>query len=102
MTASLANWQYNRRGYAGERSSLRRSAGAYADHVHRGEGRQLSGSASIGRVLFSKTRRRVYYRDEVLQRPLDGGFRANHYDLATGEGYWVSGPEQAGGDRPLR
>lgn len=60
---------------------------------------QLTGPARIGRVSFSKTRRRVYYRDQVLQRLPNGGYKANHYDLATGEDYWISGPKQAGGDR---
>jgi hypothetical protein len=50
-------------------------------------------------VTFSKTYKRVYYRDQVFQRLPYPGFKANHYDVATGEEYWISGPKKEGGDR---
>ena len=28
-----------------------------------------------------------------------GGYKANHYDVATGDHYWVSGPKRKGEDR---
>ena len=59
----------------------------------------LTGPARIGRVGFSKTRRTVYYAGLTLHRLPGGGFKANHYDPATGEEYWVSGPKRDGGDR---
>lgn len=60
---------------------------------------QLTGPARIGRVSFSKTRRRIYYQDQVFQRLPAGGYKANHYDVATGQDYWISGPKAMGGDR---
>jgi len=59
----------------------------------------LTGPARIGRVTFSKSFKRVYYGAQVFQRLPGGGFKANHYDLATGEEYWISGPREDGGDR---
>ncbi len=59
----------------------------------------LTGAARIGRVTFSKTMKRVYYGDRIFQRLPYPGFKANHYDVATGEDYWISGPKRAGGDR---
>jgi hypothetical protein len=32
-------------------------------------------------------------------RKLKGGFKANHFDVATGEEYWISGPKRNGQDR---
>ena len=59
----------------------------------------LSGPARIGRVRFSKSRRTLYYGDQPLRRLPAGGYKANHYDVATGEEYWVSGPKRDGRDR---
>lgn len=59
----------------------------------------LTGPARIGRVTFSKTYKRVYYRDQVFQRLPYPGWKSNHYDLATGIEYWISGPKRGGGDR---
>ena len=53
----------------------------------------------ISRVTFSKTGKMVYWHGKRLQRsPVRGGC-SNHYDLATGELYWVSGPKRNGEDR---
>ncbi len=59
----------------------------------------LTGDAWIGRATFSRTGRTVYVRGLQLQRLPIGGYKANHYDVATGEQYWVSGPKRTGGDR---
>lgn len=59
----------------------------------------LIGSARIGRVTFSKTGKSIYYRDQVFHRLPQGGFKANYYDEATKEEYWISGPKKDGGDR---
>ena len=40
--------------------------------------------------------------DRLLPRPgaaAAGGYKANHYDVATGDHYWVSGPKRKGEDR---
>lgn len=58
----------------------------------------LSGPARIGRVSFSQTGRTLYYRGRKLQ-PLSGrGFKANYFDVATGEEFWISGCKKRGGD----
>ncbi len=59
----------------------------------------LSGPARIGRVSFSKSMKRVYYRDNIFQRLPIAGFKANHYEIETGDEYWISGPKHNGGDR---
>jgi hypothetical protein len=57
----------------------------------------LSGDARIGRVTFSKTGRTIYYDGKTFQRFT--GFKANHYDVETGDEYWISGPRKDGADR---
>lgn len=59
----------------------------------------LIGDARIGRVTFSKSRRTLYYGEQELRRLPYPGYKSNHYDVATGEEYWVSGPKKDGGDR---
>jgi hypothetical protein len=63
------------------------------------KGGGLSGEARIGRVTFSKTLRTIYYRGRAFRRLPRGGYKANHYDVDTGEEYWISGPKRDGGDR---
>ena len=59
----------------------------------------LIGLAPIGRVTFSKTGRTIYYSGREF-RSLDGaGFKANYYDVASGEKYWISGPKKDGSER---
>lgn len=59
----------------------------------------LTGDARIGRISFSKTRRTLYYRDHEFRSLRGAGFKANYYDIATGEEYWISGPKKDGSDR---
>ena len=59
----------------------------------------LSGPARIGRVSFSKTGCTLYYRGKAFRSPTGGGFKANYYDVETGEGYWISGPRRDRQDR---
>ena len=66
----------------------------YAEY--KGDG--LAGSAWITRVSFSKTGKSVYFDGRTLET-LDGrGYKANYFDIATGERYWVSGPRRDGND----
>ena len=58
----------------------------------------LNGRGRIGRVSFSKTGRTLYY-DEKSFQSLKGGYKANYYDLESGEEYWISGCHKDGGDR---
>jgi hypothetical protein len=58
------------------------------------------GDAWIGRVTYSKTGRSVYYRGMLLARLSAPGFGgANHVDVDTGIGYWVTGVKQRGSNR---
>ena len=59
----------------------------------------LTGPARIGRVTFNRTFHTIYYGTQVFHRLLSGGFKANYYDEATGEEYWISGCKRRGGDR---
>ena len=59
----------------------------------------LNGAARIGRVSFSKTGKSLTYRGHTFHRIKGGGFKANHFDAATGEEYWISGPRKDGKDR---
>ena len=59
----------------------------------------LSGPARIGRDSFSKTGRTLYYGGRTFQSLKGAGFKANYYDVETGEHYWISGPRRDGADR---
>ncbi len=59
----------------------------------------LVGAGRIGRVRFSKTGRTLYYDGKTFQSLKGSGFKANFYDVETGEDYWISGPHKDGGDR---
>jgi len=58
----------------------------------------LNGPARIGRVAFSKTGRSLYYGGKTFQS-LKGGYKANYFDVETGDQYWISGCKKEGGDR---
>ena len=59
----------------------------------------LEGEARIGRVTFSKTGKTLYYRGRRFQSLKGAGFKSNHYDVETGEEYWISGCKRDGSDR---
>ncbi|MEA2707697.1 MAG: hypothetical protein QOF78_298 [Phycisphaerales bacterium] len=59
----------------------------------------LSGPARIGRVTFSKTGKTLYYGGRKFQSLRGQGFKANYFDVDTGEAYWISGCKKRGGDR---
>jgi hypothetical protein len=58
----------------------------------------LNGPARIGRVAFSKSGRTVEYRGQKFQKTKSGG-KWNHFDVETGDHYWISGPRKDGRDR---
>lgn len=60
---------------------------------------QLTGPARIGRVSFSKTGKTIYYRGQTFQSLKGRGFKANYFDIDTGDEYWISGPHSDGADR---
>ena len=66
-------------------------------YVERGGG-LAAHRGRIGRVRLSKTGRTVFYRDVELQSLAGRGYKTNHFDIASGEQYWVSGPRKDGND----
>ena len=58
----------------------------------------LTGPARIGGVVFAKTGRTIYYRGKSFQSLKGAGFKANYFDVDTGDPYWISGPKRNGGD----
>ena len=61
--------------------------------------RELTGPARIGRVTFSKSGKTIYYRGQRFQSLKGQGYKANYFDVATGEKYWISGCKKNGEDR---
>jgi len=57
-----------------------------------------SDDARIGRVRLSKTGATLYYGGKTFQS-LKGGYKANYYDVETGDEYWISGCKRDGSDR---
>lgn len=58
----------------------------------------LTGPARIGRVRFSKSGATLYYRGKAFRSLKGEGFKANYYNVETGEHYWISGPRRDGRD----
>jgi hypothetical protein len=58
----------------------------------------LTGPARIGRVKY----RRPALRSTIAARNSEAsrgeGFKANYYDVETGDEYWISGPRKDGSD----
>jgi hypothetical protein len=78
----------------GEAVSATKTRLMYVEHKADG----LRGEATISRVTFFQTGQTVYYRGRSL-RSLDGsGYKATHFDIKTGDQYWISGPRKDGFD----
>ena len=58
----------------------------------------LTGSARIGRVSFSKTGATLYYAGKTFQSLKGSGFKANYFEIESGDYYWISGPKKNGQD----
>ena len=58
----------------------------------------LAGSARIGRVQFSKTRKTIYYAGKKLQSLKGSGYKANYFNVESGMWYWVSRCRKDGND----
>jgi len=59
----------------------------------------LSGPARIGRVTFSRSGRTITYGGRSFRSLKGYGFKANFFDVETGEEHWISGPRRDGADR---
>ncbi len=58
----------------------------------------LNGPARIGRVTYSKTGKTLHYAGKSFQS-LKGGYKANFFEMESGDEYWISGCKKGGGDR---
>ncbi|MEN4759082.1 mannose-1-phosphate guanylyltransferase [Chryseobacterium sp. C39-AII1] len=58
-----------------------------------------TGPAWIGFVEFSKSGQTVYFNGKALKKLKNPGTYGNHFDIETGEEYWVSGVKKNGQDR---
>lgn len=58
----------------------------------------LVGPCRIGRVTFSKTGSTLRYQDRSFQSLKGHGFKANYFDVETGQRFWISGPRKDGAD----
>ena len=59
----------------------------------------LSGPARVGRVSFSKSGKTLYYGGRTFQSLKGSGFKANYFDVDSGDEYWISGCKRDGSDR---
>lgn len=59
----------------------------------------LNGAARIGRVTFNRTGKSLTYRGRTFQSLKGSGFKANYFDIETGEHFWISAPRKDGADR---
>ncbi len=59
----------------------------------------LTGPARIGRVEMTKLGKTIYYRGRTFRTLRGRGFKANYFDVETGEQFWISGPRRDGRDR---
>ena len=54
----------------------------------------LVGPATIGRVYFSKSGKTLYYRGLVFQSLKGAGWKANCFEINSGDHFWISGPRK--------
>jgi hypothetical protein len=57
------------------------------------------GEARIGRVTFTRTGATLRYGGREFRSLKGYGFKANYFDVASGEYYWISGCKKDGSDR---
>ncbi len=67
-------------------------------YIENKSGSGLVGSARIGRVRFSKSGKSIHYEGRTFQTLSGTGFKANYFDVETGEEYWISGCRKDGRD----
>lgn len=59
----------------------------------------LEGEARIGRVYSSKSGKTLYYRGQKFQSLKGSGYKANYFEVESGDHYWISGPRKDQNDR---
>ena len=63
------------------------------------KGEDLIGEARIGKVTFSKSMKSIHYQGKTFETLKGTGFKANYFEVETGEHYWISGCRKDGKDR---
>ncbi|NQT16599.1 MAG: 1-deoxy-D-xylulose-5-phosphate synthase [Planctomycetes bacterium] len=58
----------------------------------------LVGPARIGRVTWSKSGRSLYYGGKRFESLSGQGFKANYFEVESGDEYWISGCRKDGRD----
>lgn len=58
-----------------------------------------NGPAWIAEVEYSKTGQTLYFDDRALKKLKIPGIGTNHFDIETGEDYWVTGVKKNGHNR---
>ena len=66
----------------------------YIEH----KGHDLAGPARIGRVMFSRAGKTCRYKGREFRSLKGDGYKANYFDVETGEHYWISGCKKRGDD----
>ncbi|WP_316366108.1 hypothetical protein [Candidatus Thiodiazotropha sp. CDECU1] len=59
----------------------------------------LEGDARIGRVYLSKSGKTLYYRGQQFQSLKGSGYKANYFEVESGNHFWISGPRKDQHDR---
>jgi hypothetical protein len=49
-------------------------------------------------MSYSKTGATLYYKGQQFRSLKGSGFKANYYDVESGDEYWISGPRKDGAD----
>ncbi len=68
-------------------------------YIEKCTGTDHNGPAWIARVAMSRSGRTIYFNGQALQRAAKGCGAGNHFDVETGEEYWVSGVKKRGSNR---
>lgn len=65
-------------------------------YIERCTGDNHDGESWIGYVEESKSGRTIHFNGQGFCRSTGGGASGNHYDVETGEEYWISGVKKRG------
>lgn len=68
-------------------------------YIEQCTGTNHTGPAWIAYVQTSKSGRTIYFNGHALQRAAKGYGQGNHFDVETGEAYWISGVKTRGSNR---
>jgi hypothetical protein len=58
----------------------------------------LSAEGRVGRVTYSKSGASLTYAGRTFRSLKGAGYKANFYDVETGDHFWISGPRRDGAD----